>query len=141
MPLAWVSPTEALAYKGVTIYHVHRNDNPYDVSEFWFRLDRDEDDEEFDARDLEVGDDGRPQGMEASLERIKLAIDQGQLAVRAAYELGACPECGAAIPLDAPDGGECPGDGCPQVLFAAKPCDDDEEVTSRFPSTTPGRSS
>ncbi len=123
MPLAWVPPKEALTYKGVTVYHVHRHDSVEEVSNFWFRLAWDEDDEEFDARDLEVGD-GRPQGLEASLERVKLAIDLGQLVVRAAYVGGVCPECHREIPVDTPDGTQCAGEGCPQVLFAQRPSDD-----------------
>jgi len=94
MPMQWIPPEVALEYKGVTIYHIYKNDDMEQGKRtFWFgksveATDRGDDDNTIDVRTLPTfvaaayAASEQWKGMsddERAMFALKAAIDQGLL--------------------------------------------------------------
>lgn len=81
----WAEPPVAVRHKGVKVYHTYRHDDADDVqSEYWFTLDPDSDENQFDVRDLKNW--SRPEEyndlMDCIRSVLKEAIELGYLKKR-----------------------------------------------------------
>jgi hypothetical protein len=87
MPMAWIEPEVFFAYKGVTVYHVYKDDHlESGTREYWFTLDitlGEGTSAEFDVRGLATWDAGydrrNPRLDLAARMAIRAAIDQDLL--------------------------------------------------------------